>query len=650
MPPDTYCLFEPRKFEAPAAAGARNMLAKVILTVSDLDTFAAFKKNILIVRDPRDRIVSSALYRVFHHPDFCADESKVAEFTSKLRQKEASPEFVSVLDLIRLCDRLTGSEFMPKLPDAVKQLVDFKRSHPDFFIYHYEDLVVGKFDLLSEFLGIKLSDDKPSVAPEVSRVTRTKDSGDWRNWFVSEDVTYFRAIFTTQMSDLGYADDWTLAEMPQIATEHSSGYVTRLINERLALERSQTAVELRWRPKADNLFGRVINGIWRNSSVSAGTRKTKNALAEAGGTIGKTDIDPGNGALHVEHEGLLADLRTELSAETSRRRELEFKLLARTREIAQLKRSSSWLITAPMRKLGQGLRRFLAMTMGPASDDKQLIREGASNIVCSSGRHAGERDESSSQCDFKVSTTPSGVKRTQYQSLEGLTGGSDLSGKLSRLKLDQLGRGRARPLEGFSVLDLGCNEGFFCNAARELGAARIVGIDRSEDFIQRARLRFPEITFLHGSWWDLPDEQFDVILFLSAIHYEPEQKKLLDLLSTRLKPEGTLVLECGAVADDHRAPSWQAIERHDGLKRYPTFAHLRRGLLSKFAVRVIGQSVPQRGDPIPRVVLHCTPRRPLALLIHGDFTVGQEHSCRIAANGERPVIFNRSPVLPTYLR
>jgi SAM-dependent methyltransferase len=228
------------------------------------------------------------------------------------------------------------------------------------------------------------------------------------------------------------------------------------------------------------------------------------------------------------------------------------------------------------------------------------------------------------------------VKRTQYQSLEGLTGGSDSSGKLSRLKLDQLGRGRARPLEGFSVLDLGCNEGFFCNAARELGAARIVGIDRSEDFIQRARLRFPEIKFLHGSWWDLPDEQFDVILFLSAIHYEPEQKKLLDLLSTRLKPEGTLVLECGAVADDHRAPSWQAIERHDGLKRYPTFAHLRRGLLSKFAVRVIGQSVPQRGDPIPRVVLHCTPRRPVALLIHGDSMSGKSTLAELLRMGNVP--------------
>ena len=130
---------------------------------------------------------------------------------------------------------------------------------------------------------------------------------------------------------------------------------------------------------------------------------------------------------------------------------------------------------------------------------------------------------------------------------------------------------------------------------------------------------------MHGSWWEVPDEKFDLILFLSAIHYESEQKRLLDFLASRLKPEGTLVLECGVVEDTqwHTAPAWRAIERHDGLKRYPTLAYLKEHLLSKYAVRVTGPSVLQRGDPVPRTVFHCVLRRPLVLLIGGNSMVGK---------------------------
>ena len=80
---------------------------------------------------------------------------------------------------------------------------------------------------------------------------------------------------------------------------------------------------------------------------------------------------------------------------------------------------------------------------------------------------------------------------------------SDLRRRQGRLEVGreaqalQLGRLRNRhseraPLKGLSVLDLGCNEGFFCGEALRQGARRVVGIDRSGQSIERAKKRFPD--------------------------------------------------------------------------------------------------------------------------------------------------------------
>lgn len=204
-----------------------------------------------------------------------------------------------------------------------------------------------------------------------------------------------------------------------------------------------------------------------------------------------------------------------------------------------------------------------------------------------------------------------------YQDFDG-KGDSKSHEKLKALRLDDFARvtkrNREQPFSKLTVLDIGCNEGFFCAEALRLGAKRVVGIDKSASFIASARSRVPEATFLHGDWWSIPNEKFDVILFLSAIHYEPEQKRLLASLRDHLSPGGTLILECG-VASDQAGQRWHTVARADGPRRYPTEDLLRNDLLEGFAVRWIGPSVAQAGDPIPRYVYHCRPKMSTALLV-----------------------------------
>jgi SAM-dependent methyltransferase len=304
----------------------------------------------------------------------------------------------------------------------------------------------------------------------------------------------------------------------------------------------------------------------------------------------------------ADRERLTIQLKAELEEERARLQGATARLAAREQQIVQIQSSSSWVLTSPLRAIGRGLSS-LGFRKKPQSPQNDVLIE---------------------RVDYEQSSTKRQIR--QYQSIGGGSSSSDSYEKLERLMLARLKRpGAKRPLEGFSVLDIGCNEGFFCNAARELGATRIVGIDRSKAYIELARQRFPDINFLQGSWWDVPEEKFDLVLFLSAIHYEPEQSRLLGFLATRLKPNGTLVLECGVASDRMVEPNegWRAVMRNDGLRRYPTPSYLQEFLLANYVTEKIGPSVAQRGDPIPRFVFHCTPRRPIALFISGAQNSGK---------------------------
>jgi SAM-dependent methyltransferase len=220
--------------------------------------------------------------------------------------------------------------------------------------------------------------------------------------------------------------------------------------------------------------------------------------------------------------------------------------------------------------------------------------------------------------DGKWVTVPRLKPRRSYQDFDG-SGSSKSHEKLKALHLESLNVGKPgarEPLRGKSVLDIGCNEGFFCAEAVRQGAARVLGVDSSKDFITQARRRVKGAEFLHASWWNIPDEKFDVILFLSAIHYEPEQKRLLDKLVHHLTEDGVLILECGVKGGPGKK-QWHVVPRWDGAKRYPSLDLLRRVLLSKYGVRWIGPSVNQAGDPVPRYVFHCNRRRPVAMVITG---------------------------------
>ena len=209
------------------------------------------------------------------------------------------------------------------------------------------------------------------------------------------------------------------------------------------------------------------------------------------------------------------------------------------------------------------------------------------------------------------------AKPRQYQSFPDAPGDSESLKKLKALRLPDLMDQR--------FLDLGCNEGFFCAYARYAGAAQVVGLDASADYIERARKRVPGVEFLHQSWDTLPAGPFDVVLLASALHYARDQAALIDSVMRVLSPAGTLVLELGVVAGDESA--WVEVARGSDKRLFATWPKLRE-VLAPYAWKLVSESTLQKGDPTPRYVLHINARKPVAYLLMEPGGFGKSTLCR----------------------
>jgi SAM-dependent methyltransferase len=210
-----------------------------------------------------------------------------------------------------------------------------------------------------------------------------------------------------------------------------------------------------------------------------------------------------------------------------------------------------------------------------------------------------------------------------YQSFDDRPGGSKSNEKLARIKLPA-------DLTNKRVLDLGCNEGFFCIEAKKRGAAYVLGIDRNKKSIEAAKERAArenlEIDFLARDFLNVPAGKFDVILMLSALHYANDPKTVLRRVLDHLAPFGTFILECG-IADQAGRRMRRALRAIDE-RYFPSLELLRDDWLEFFSVRPVGRSVPQAGDPIPRTVFHCVRRKPTVVFVHGPGSIGKTSICR----------------------
>jgi len=179
-------------------------------------------------------------------------------------------------------------------------------------------------------------------------------------------------------------------------------------------------------------------------------------------------------------------------------------------------------------------------------------------------------------------------------------------------------------LEGWNVLDIGCNEGFFCNEAVKRGANKAVGIDLLESNLTTAASLYGKdarIEFKQQSWRQLPQGPFDLILWTSAMHYEPNPKFIIEQIRDRLSPNGLFVWEGGILATPGQ--SYKLRGRPADTTYYPTYDYLVDVLLRDFSVRTVSGPRYTKGDPVARYALHLRKLRKTVLFVNGQSGKGK---------------------------
>ena len=199
-------------------------------------------------------------------------------------------------------------------------------------------------------------------------------------------------------------------------------------------------------------------------------------------------------------------------------------------------------------------------------------------------------------------------KRQAYQkfSSKQLIGDSKSFEKLENL-------GIPKKLENKSVLDLGCNEGFYCFECERRGA-RCVGIEKDLYWYNQALKRKNEfgsfVNFINQSWDQLPtiNYKFDIVIFLAAFHYiKDSQLEVLTNVYNKLKNEGMLILEIGILGKNEGEFLVENVKRPAGdicqfTNKFTIEKLLHDAGFDEIQYHGTGWDI--RGDDIPRYVIH----------------------------------------------
>ena len=108
--------------------------------------------------------------------------------------------------------------------------------------------------------------------------------------------------------------------------------------------------------------------------------------------------------------------------------------------------------------------------------------------------------------------------------------------------------------EGSQVLDVACGTGVLFEDYLERGAC-VTAVDISAEMVKIARQKYPQVEVLCGDVEALElGKTFDCVVVYNAFPHFPQPEKLIQKLSTLLKPGGTLTVAHGAsraVIDHH---------------------------------------------------------------------------------------------------
>jgi hypothetical protein len=198
-----------------------------------LNSFETFDKKILLIRDPRDWIISGALFLPQAYKEIYNDIEAISNILELIHKKELSPKTVSFIEIMNKILSYSNKTVEDSIPELIsghhRYIFDFEKKLNNYVRWRYEDMVENKSTEIEKYFGFKFTkSDRPDE--RFKHVPRTKSYGNWRDWFTPSDVEFFKPLMSEYIENYAYDMEWRLNLIQQINPEHASKYVENTVS------------------------------------------------------------------------------------------------------------------------------------------------------------------------------------------------------------------------------------------------------------------------------------------------------------------------------------------------------------------------------------------------------------------------------------
>jgi 2-polyprenyl-3-methyl-5-hydroxy-6-metoxy-1,4-benzoquinol methylase len=116
-------------------------------------------------------------------------------------------------------------------------------------------------------------------------------------------------------------------------------------------------------------------------------------------------------------------------------------------------------------------------------------------------------------------------------------------------KVEEISLRQARVVRGWlealgrtdlEILEVGCGAGWLCPELMPFG--RVTGTDLSDEVLNRAKQRMPEVNFVAGDFMSLEFATFDVVVTLEVLSHVADQPAFISKLASHIRPGGYLMM------------------------------------------------------------------------------------------------------------
>jgi hypothetical protein len=185
-----------------------------------------YDKVILLHRDPRDSLISRAIWYI--KPEY-VNKSQIYKKAIGLLKKKESGEHVSLECFIDTIGRgnIKYSNKLGQHRKVYNLVLSLNKTVP--FSMSYNQVIEGDFKSLSDYLGVKIKSGEFIPRHKTHAViSRTNSTDNWKSFLTEEDIDWYKPIYQKHIKALGYDLNWDLIDEP-IDSKYHSEYLEKTI-------------------------------------------------------------------------------------------------------------------------------------------------------------------------------------------------------------------------------------------------------------------------------------------------------------------------------------------------------------------------------------------------------------------------------------